>query len=86
MGVAAVSVESQRLQWRDNRESGFPDDPVLTIKAEGIHDVYRLAHHLEHGQSEFAAIGRKIKRGIRRKVGEPGWRWLLDYMHGDGGY
>lgn len=81
-----MSVESKRLHWRDNSESGFSDDPILTITAEGIHDVYRLADHLERGQVEFAAMGRKIKRGLRSKVGEPGWRWLQDYMHGSGGY
>lgn len=81
-----MSVESQSLRWRDNRGSGFSDDPLVTITAEGIHDVYRLAHHLETGQVEFAAMGRKIKRGLRRKMSEESWQWLLDYMHGSGGY
>jgi len=81
-----MSVESSPLRWRDNSAAGFSDDPILTITAEGIHDVYRLAHHLETGQTEFAAIGRKIKRGLRRKLSESAWQWLQDYMHGDGGY
>lgn len=39
-------------------------DPRLVIVAEGIVDVYRLARHLELGQSEFAAMGRRILRSM----------------------
>jgi hypothetical protein len=39
-------------------------DPRLTITVEGITDVYRLARHLELGQSEFAALGRRILRSM----------------------
>lgn len=83
---ARVSVKGYKLHWVNNSASGFDDDPVLKVEAVGIHDVYRLAHHLEHGQCEFAAIGRKAKRGLRRKLRQDRWGWLLRHMHGDGGY
>lgn len=75
-----MSVESKRLSWNEH------GDPTLTIVAVGTHDVYRLAHHLEHGQCEFAAIGRRVKAGMRRHLSKEGYAWLLRYMHGDGGF
>lgn len=80
-----MSVRSKSLRWVQGEE-GWPPDPVLVIEARGIHDVYRLAHHMEHGQVEFVAIGRKVKRGLRRYLSKDGWNWLLDYMHGSGGF
>jgi hypothetical protein len=59
---------------------------VLVIEARGVHDVYRLAHHMEKGQVEFGVIGAKIKRGLRRGLRPHQWQWLLRYMHGDGGF
>jgi hypothetical protein len=80
-----MAVSSRALRWKQPYPE-FTADPHLEIHAVGIHDVYRLAHHLESGQVEFAAIGRKIKRGLRRKLSEDQWVFLLRSMHGDGGF
>lgn len=53
----------KRVTWT---EAG---DPVLTIRAVGHSDVYRLACHLELGQSEFAAVGRRTIDSLRRRWG-----------------
>lgn len=75
-----MSIQSKRLTWNEY------GDPKLTIVVEGTHDVYRLAHHLEHGQCDLAAIGRRVKRGLRRGLNRGRYEWLLRYMHGDGGF
>lgn len=53
----------KRLQRRvDPVLGGY--DPRLVIVVEGLDDVYRLARHLEQGQVEFAALGRRILRSM----------------------
>lgn len=52
----------KRLQHRADPHFGY--DPKLTITVEGLDDVYRLARHLELGQVEFAALGRRILRSM----------------------
>ena len=54
----------KRLQHRPNWPDGTGYDPRLVITVEGLHDVYRLARHLETGQVEFAALGRRILRSL----------------------
>lgn len=61
-------------------------DPLLTIKVEGTSDVYRFAHHLTHGQVEFARVGRRSLRSLKKQLGPKRYQWLLRYFHGDGGY
>lgn len=39
-------------------------DPKLVITVENLDDVYRLARHLEHGQVQFAELGRRILRSM----------------------
>jgi hypothetical protein len=73
-----MSVRSKALRWTEH------GDPILTIVAEGPHDVYRLAHHLEHGQCEFADIGRRIKAALRRRWSAEQWKWSQEYFHGRG--
>lgn len=73
-------IQSKPLRWDEH------GDPTLTIVVIGTHDVYRFAHHLERGQCEFADIGRKVLREMKRKMGGSSFRWLLRYMHGEGGY
>lgn len=73
-------IKSRRLRWDEH------GDPTLTIVVVGTHDIYRFAHHLEHGQCEFADVGRKAIRGLKRKIGRERFNWLLRFMHGDGGY
>jgi hypothetical protein len=55
-------VIRKRLQKRVDQHFGY--DPKLVIVAEGLDDVYRLARHLETGQVEFAAMGRRILRSM----------------------
>jgi hypothetical protein len=52
-----VSLRKRLTKHTDER-SGY--QPRLVITVEGVVDVYRLARHLEHGQVEFAAMGRRI--------------------------
>ena len=65
-------------------------DPVLVIRAVGHSDVYRLACHLELGQSEFAALGRNIIGSLRRRWGArklaalEHFYWGPDGRHGRG--
>lgn len=75
-----MSVVGHKLHWTKG------GDPVLTVVATGTHDVYRLAHHLQHGQVELCAIGGRALRGLWRRLGKEGKEWLLRYMHGDGGF
>jgi hypothetical protein len=75
-----MSVVSKRLTWNEKGE------PKLTIVAIGVHDVYRLSHHLRLGQVGFARMGARIQRGLRRKLSRSQWDWLMRYMHGDGGF
>jgi len=57
---------------------------VLTVKASSPGDIYRLARHLEHGQVEFARLGRNALSSLRRQLGPQHWRDLVRYMEGDG--
>lgn len=52
----------KRLHRRWDDYLGY--DPKLVIVVEGTDDVYRLARHLELGQVEFAALGRRILRSM----------------------
>lgn len=58
-------------------------EPVLTIEVTGHHDIYRFAHHLLTGQSEFAAIGRKAIAAQKRGLGTAVWRRLDKFFGGD---
>lgn len=60
-------------------------EPVFTIVATGVSDVYRLAHHLCYGQVEMCHIGQRAKGGLRRKLGQQRWKDLLVWMHGTTG-
>lgn len=73
-------IEAKRIRYSKDGQ------PTLTIEVTGIHDVYRVAHHLCHGQSDMAAVGFRLKRRLQRKVGKDRWAWLMRYMHGDGGF
>jgi hypothetical protein len=73
-----MSIHAKPLSWNRHGE------PTLTITVEGIQDVYRFAHHLEHGQVEFCAIGRRVKRGLLRKLGARFMDDLLRRLHGSG--
>jgi hypothetical protein len=77
-----VSVVGRNLNWRDTQGFNSHGDPVLTIQAVGIDDVYRLAHHMEQGQIEFCRIGNKAKAGLKRKLGQQGYASLLNKFHG----
>jgi hypothetical protein len=57
-------------------------DPVLTIRVEGTHDVYRLSKHLERGQVEFARLGRLSLRSLRRQLGRTSFETLVSYYDG----
>jgi hypothetical protein len=59
-------------------------DPVLTITVTGTHDIFRLAHHMERGQCEFARAGQRIKEKLRRRIGLHNYGALVDYMLGRG--
>ena len=75
-----MSVELGRTSWNEH------GDPTMTITVVGVHDVYRLAHHLETGQVEFGRLGRLMIGALKRKLSKSQYRWLHGYMHGDGGY
>lgn len=49
-------------EHHDRALAGY--DPHLVITVDGLDDVYRLARHLEQGQAEFAAMGRRILRSM----------------------
>jgi hypothetical protein len=70
----------------DTRNTTEHGDPCLTIVVTGTHDVYRIAHHLEHGQCEFAEVGQRTRKYLKRKLKKKGYAWLMDHMHGSGGY
>jgi len=70
----------------DTRSTTEHGEPKLTVVVTGAHDVYRFADHLEHGQCEFAEVGQRTRRYLKRKLGKRGLGWLDDYMHGRGGY
>jgi hypothetical protein len=55
----------KRLQKRTDEVLGGYQ-PRLVITVEGLDDVYRLARHLEQGQVEFSAMGRRILTGMDR--------------------
>lgn len=68
----------------DRRGTTPGGDPQLTVIVTGTHDVYRFAHHLQHGQCEFADVGHRTQSYLVRKLGKPNFGWLVDYMHGRG--
>jgi len=59
------------------------NEPVLVVRVRGIHDVYRFAWHLQFGQCEFAAIGRRAHESLRRFLGARGWKALKAYFGGE---
>lgn len=75
-----MSIELGRMSY--NAEG----DPKVTITVKGNHDLYRLSDVLVRGQCDMAAIGFKMQKRQKRKIGKARWDWLMRYMHGDGGY
>lgn len=73
-------IRAKNLHWTQG------GDPRLTIVVEGVHDVYRFAHHLQRGQCEFADIGFKVEARLARRLKRERFAWLKRYMHGDGGF
>lgn len=69
----------KHVRWNEH------GDPILTIKVEGHSDVYRLACHLKRGQCEFADIGGRIQRSLRRKWGSRKYKALETYYWGSKG-
>ena len=66
-----MSVEHK---WQRRKSAdGHPSDLVLTITITGAHDIYRFAHLLLRGQSEFNRIGRKSIEALRRRMGKGRW-------------
>ena len=59
-------------------------DAELVIRVTGISDIYRLAYHLTSGQCEFAAVGRRVQDGLRRRMGAHRYKQMLRFYHGDG--
>jgi len=74
-----MSVALKPLRYNEH------GDPTMTIVVVGHHDVYRLADHMTRGQCEFADIGFRVMRRLRRR-NPAGFAWLRRYMHGDGGF
>lgn len=60
--------------------------PTLVVTVQGVDDVYRFANHLKTGQCEFADVGYRTEKYLKRKLSKKGWHWLMRYMHGDGGF
>jgi hypothetical protein len=60
-------------------------EPQLTIRVVGAYDIARFAHHLRRGQVEFAEVGGRALRSLRRLIGRRRYLDLEDYLHG-GGY
>lgn len=56
----------KRLSRQRHEEAGR-DYPRLVVVAEGVDDVYRLARHLEMGQSDIATLGRNALRSLERE-------------------
>lgn len=56
---------SVSLKW-----SKFGKEPVATIEVVMVNDIYRLARHLQRGQSEFAAVGTDMLNRLRAEGGE----------------
>jgi len=54
---------SKRVTFNDE------DEPVVTITITGYHDAFRFSWALAHLQIEFADLGRRIGRSLRRKLG-----------------
>ena len=75
---------AHRLRWRDNSAIGFSDDPILTLKVEGSHDVYRLMDVLMRAQTDFAKHGISIRRSIIRKKGKRYMKAADEYFYGSG--
>lgn len=75
-----MSIRTRRLSYNDH------GDPRLVIEIEGFHDIYRFANHLLSGQCEFADIGHRTIRKLKRRLRKRRWEWLMRYMHGDGGF
>lgn len=58
-------------------------EPELRITVQGGHDIYRLAWHLQFGQCEFAALGRRIHASLARFLGRNGWQTISAYYGGE---
>ena len=71
--LVAVSKRLTRDRW---------GNPVLVIRVEGTHDIYRLARHLERGQVEFYKLAGRILRSLRRQLGAKAYRVLVSYYDG----
>lgn len=57
-------------------------DPKVTITVEGWSDVYRLADGLTTLQVEFCAVGRKILRSTKRRLGSQRYQAYQEHLHG----
>ena len=74
-------IRLSRFHW-SAPDPDFGSDPTFTITVSGFHDAYRLAHHLCQGQSEFADIGFKMIRRLRRRMDRSRWAYQMRAMHG----
>lgn len=55
---------------------------VLTIRISGIHDIYRFAAMMRHGQTDFARAGVRTFRSLREAMGRTRYKGLDDFFHG----
>lgn len=58
-------------------------DPKLVVTVTGTIDVYRFARFLEHGQVEFARIGRSSLRSLGKKIGRARFRAIVESIENE---
>jgi len=73
---------TKRTTFKDTPGWGPGYEPKVVITIEGWSDVIRFADHLQHGQVEFANVGRLILDRIRRKQGGKDSRRTIDWYLG----
>lgn len=71
-----MSTQLSNLAWNEH------GDPVMTLTITGVHDVFRFAHHLTRGQCEFADVGQRVLRRLKRRMGSPRYGAYDESMHG----
>lgn len=74
-----MSLDVSRITKNEHGE------PTVTITLTGFSDIYRFAHHMEHGQVEFGEAGRGIIRRLRRRVPPGNWNSWMRQLHGPNG-
>ena len=82
VGVGAMSVRVSRIYWR--RDDIDREEPVYTITVEGWHDAFRFADHLQRGQCEFADIGFRLERRMKKRTGAKAWKNFRSRFYGGG--